>query len=318
MDNDWSAPSPRVISVFNVWAALDRNEGKPHYPVYPVALNLIGSAFSLEAAERMVREEATEHHKLFRELHHVVIEEMPVGERVSPFSTRSEWLYDADGKLIDRRAYPFEDIYLGRDPRDVRFRKGDLCEFLIGTKMILGIVTGVPPTPQQMISWQYNPDASEDCYTILPAKEYDEIPIDALKIFRPLYKVSPKTEAKLRRAYRDFLSLPMRQKIANTAATAQFKVILDELGWKGEIEPPRWDGDAFLLTVGGVPGYDGQDDLRIVIRPEKAWRHMDRVAVTLRRLAGLKPQGKGYSLHKKVDYFGFGPGAMKEFAALEI
>ena len=108
-DNEWINPGPRVVSVFNVWEIRDNNWKKPHYPSYEVSTQLVGSAFSLECAQRLVREIVAEERKCpwRSNLHSVRVTEQPVGQLYGPFSgSLSGYIYDRDGRLLDKRTTP--------------------------------------------------------------------------------------------------------------------------------------------------------------------------------------------------------------------
>ena len=151
MEVEWTYPSPKVISVFNVWVTRDDNWRKPHYPCYRVVTNLVASAFSLECAERLVREIAEDNRNSpwRHDLHSIRIIEQPVGQLYGPYYNLSEYVYDREGRLLDKRTTPSGETWNGRSPEEIRFHKGDLCEVVFEREAILGIVQTVPPTPEE-------------------------------------------------------------------------------------------------------------------------------------------------------------------------
>ena len=88
----------RVISVFDVWATYDRNWRKPHYPSYDVKTLKVGSAFSLDSAERIVSETVgiDKADCLGSSLHSLRIIELPVGKYALDWQSLSEYVYDRD------------------------------------------------------------------------------------------------------------------------------------------------------------------------------------------------------------------------------
>ena len=301
MEAEWTYPSPKVISVFNVWETRDRNWKRPHYPSYEVQTRLVGSAFSLESAERLVREIAEQERisPWRHDLHSVRITERPVGQLYNPFyDCLSEYVYDKEGRLLDKRTVPKGENWKGRSPEEYRFRKGDLCEMLVDDKVILAIVRDVPPCAETASRAQL--DESDDSYTVQTSRDVYDYHIDSLKIFEPSFKISPRTERKLRRAFEEEDTLWMRMRIASTTAQARLQMIMDELGWKADIRFPRWIEDTIGMEIKGVPGFP--DGLRLELDQKKAHEHMDRVRYSFLRLAGQHPEGRGYRLKRITDY----------------
>lgn len=307
MEGEWTPPTPRVISVFNVWVCWDDNFGRPHYPSYRVHSRLAGSAFSLEGAERIVRDCLAEHAgdsaPILNKIHHFRVMEMPVGVPSSWYDARSERVYDSRGRLVDCRNAPWMSAFAGRDSAALRFRPGDLCEMVDGAcpeSAVLGIVVGTPPSPQEVAATPalQRPETHErDAYTILTCDMATPFTTNALNVFRPSAKVSAATERRLRKAYEDYRTLPARNRIADTAAAARLEAAVSSLGWRGKVVPPSEKGfGLFELELEGVPGFP--DGLRLQARRELASGHTDRVIATLLRLAGRRPAVKGYSLKK--------------------
>ena len=299
----------RVISVFNVWECIDNNYNKPHYPSYPVHSRLVGSAFSLEAAERIIRNVINEPYQDFwnRKRHHLRIMEMPVGVHSESWDARSERIYDSHGKLIDERTEPQDSPYPGRTPDRIRFAPGDLCEVIGGVyddKAVLGVVVKVPPTPEAVNSKQGFPVfdySTDDYYLVLTGSHLEPFRAEALQVFPPKAKVPSGTERRLRKAFEDYKTLPMRQRIADTAALAKLRAILDALDLS-DTEITLFDGylqgSLFLLVIKGVKGFP--EGLHLEIGSRLMQSHPNRVEATLKRLTGKKTDVKGYSL-KKVD-----------------
>ena len=305
MEGEWTPPTPRVISVFNVWLCWDQNPRGPHYPSYEVDWTLAGSSFSMEGAERIVRDCVSgsmgSPARLQRRLHHLRVMEMPVGVRSCWSDARSEHVFDCSGRLVDCRKVPYESLFGGRETPAVRFKPGDLCEVVDGIysdKAILGIVVGTPPSPDEVAASPLpQEDHDQDAYPVLFGDGERAFGFNALNVFRPRAKVPVATERRLRRAYEDYRTLPARNRIADTAAAARLEAAVSSLGWRGKVVPPSEMGfGLFELDLEGVPGFP--DGLRLQVRRELASTHTDRVIATLLRL-GRRPSGvKGYSLKK--------------------
>lgn len=299
----------KVISVFDVWVTSDQNDRGPHYPSYRVRTWKAGSAFTLESAERIVREfirQNDEDERIFRcseHLHSIRIVETPVGVYAPAWKTQSEYVYDARGALIDKRTIPSTGAtFTGRSADQVRFRKGDLCEVLDGDRVYLGFVVDVPPSVEDAAKVNAGPfhmDATDDSYIVLPDSRYaNHDHVDSLAIFTPMHKVSSRTRERLAKAYEAFLSFPALMESRDSIAGMKLREAVDRLGWTVKMEAPRWEDDTFKFMLGGVDGYPEGLDLQI--SQKKAWNHMDRILVTFSRLAGEPVEGAGYRLKRIV------------------
>lgn len=306
MDIEQEQHPTRVISVFNVWECLDNNYKRPHYPSYPVHSRLVGSAFSLEAAERIIRDILKEPYQKFwtRKRHHLRILEMPVGVHSESFDARTERIYDSSGRLIDERTEPMDSPYSGRTQERIRFAPGDLCEVIGGIyddKAVLGVVVEAPPTPDVVNSnpGQYFDYSTDDYYLVLSGSHLDPFRAEALQVFPPKAKVPEGTERRLRKAFEDYRTLPMRRRIADTAALAKLRSVLDALNWS-DAEITLADDllpDGFArLVIKGVKGFP--EGLHLDIGRRVMQSRPDRVEATLRRLAGKETHARGYSLKK--------------------
>lgn len=306
MDTGTGGVRPTVTSVFDVWATYDMNWRRPHYPAYPVTTRKIGSALTLADAERIVRDAVrmVKEERWSNPLHSLRVREVPAGQYTLQWESLSEHVYDRNGALVDRRTFPNAGgVFPGRSPDRIRFGAGDLCEVLRWDDTVsLGIVLDPPPGTdyaERLNRGQLKLDAEDDSYVVLSAAGVphgNPFHADSLDVFRPAHKVSARTEGRLRRAYNDYLTAERRRVIADTAAAAVLREAVGEAGWDGTVEAPRWDGDSFKLRLEGVPGFPRGLDLQV---PQKKARdHMDRVLVSLRRLAGKSAGGRGYRLKR--------------------
>ena len=302
-------------SVFDVWATYDQCFGRVHYPDYRVRNLKVGSALERKGAERIVREIAQNPAARYN-LHSMRVLEIPLGKYAPETSPRTEYLYSREGKLLDRRTFPAEvGLFEGRTEEDLRFKKGDLCEVLDGERIYLGFVVEVPPTVED--ASQHNArssfplDSTDDCYGVQTNAHYYSLTyVDSLKIFKPQFKISARTENRLRNAYQDHLTFPKRMQIADTTAKARLQAIFEELGWTARIGVPHYEDDTFELTIMGVPRFPS--GLGMEIDQRKAWYHMDQVRNGFLRLAGRPMEGRGYRL--KLAF----PGAVDPDGLLEM
>ena len=315
-----------VVSVFDVWATYDCNWRRPHYPSYEVNTRKVGSAFSLEGAERIVREtvraEAHERRSPFyrRGLLSLHVREMRVGHYVQEWQTESEYIYDSRGTRLDSRTIPYDgdQPFEGRSAAELRFRAGDLCEVLDGDRVYLGFVVETPPSrewAQQSNAGMFHLEAGDDSYVVLTSGDYrDHDHVDSMRIFPARFKIAPRTMARLRRAYNDYVTQPVRLGIADTTAAARLRGTAEELGWDLDLEMPRWPDDTFKLQLRGVPGHP--DGLDLQIAQKKAHDHMDRVRISFLRLAGKPAHGVGYRLKRMAAPPAFKGKARRDYPEL--
>ena len=292
-----------LVSVFDVWATYDRSWGKPHYPSYEVVSWKVGTAFSLDVAERIVRETVRIENDPAGEprLHSLRIVQIPVGRHAPEWAPLSEYLYDRDGVLLDRRTVSWEagDVFPGRTAEEIRFGRGDLVEVLGSDSISLGIVAELPPSVERAsranTGGSFHLGAGDDTYVVLTGPRFcDQNHVDSLRIFKPLHRITPGTQRRLRKTYNDYRTFPMRMMIADTAAAAQLQGTAESLGWRTLVATPLYEDGSFSLSLEGVPGFP--DGVEIRIPQRVAWRRMDRVIATLKRLAGKPAEGRGYRL----------------------
>lgn len=289
-----------VISVFDVWEICDLTWRRPHYPSYEVSEHKIGSALSLEEAERIVRDAVRQRCQSHdRPAHSFRINEMPLGQFASSYEDTSEYIYDHDGSRLDQRTFPREEgVFEGRPAEEVRFREGDICEVLESGSVHLGFVAAVPPSVTQAAKVNNGPfkmDADDDSYLVMNEETGDSHEhVNALRIFKPRFRIHPAIERRLRKAYADSLTFYRRMEITDVTAGEKIKALTQEMGWDLRIESPRWYRDSFKLHIQGVPGF--ADGLDLQIRQQLAWDHMDRIRFSFLRLAGLPAEGRGYRL----------------------
>ena len=296
-------------SIFELWVIMDENLlGKPHYPQYDVEWVKLASASTPEKAQEAMKEHirinADWWPKSIRNhiRHHYSIRQAPL-DGLSYNQSLSERIYDNDGNQIDERTFSTwcgkYETFNGRSPEQIRFKEGDIVEALEDGKIQLGFVVGLPTSVKEAekINNSHTPfglDASDDSYTVLFDSSYDSHShVDALCVFKPQHKIHPGIEQRLRKAYNDFRTFPARQEIANATAEARLKDILEELDIEGKIVVPQYGGDDFILilTLNGA-------SRAVLIKDKKAYDHLDRVRITLFRLAGKPIRGRGYGIRK--------------------
>lgn len=305
-------PHKSENGIFDVWVTYDQNNrGRPHYPCYKTSDEKIGSAFTLEEAERIIQQAISEGCGAYgiSLVHSYRIKQMPVGYYVAEHASLAEYVYDDEGHCLDKREYAYEDgVFEGRTKEDLRFQVGDICECLICDEVVLMIVAETPPdkalVAYRTLNGLFNADATDDCYVVInssgkKAWEYQVSPVD---IFKPRYKYLPQTEKRLRTALADYRTRPVRLAIENITGEEQLKGILDELGITASIEQPSWEGHCFNLVMDNLKPFD--DGPLILSIPRKyVMGQLNRVRVGLFRMAGRELSGYGFRPKPyNVDY----------------
>lgn len=290
-----------MFTIHEVWMTEDcKGYRKPHYPSFDVRHTLIGIASSVEKAEKIIKEKCDGWNRDEIYCFHVLEK---IGNRLNDWcDCMSLYVYDKDGKRIDGRVFVRDrqdrgiGTRLGHKPEDIRFRKGDIVEVLqqynVGS-VRLGIIVKehLDLEDTRMMIESYH----QDCYydivypsTEAPSADYN---ISMYALFKPRHKIHPALEEKLKRAYSDHMTYPLRQKIANTTAKLQIEGILEELEIKGETSLPRWKGSNVTINLDLPSG-----PYHVDIPQDYVYNHMNRVRTTLFRLVGKPVSGKGYSV----------------------
>lgn len=284
-------------NIFHVSANLDRTHNRPHYPRYKTEEVLIGAATSLERAVEIIKATVSNEFYLTH-VHHFTVREVLPDETYYWWEYETIRIYDRNGDLIDQILTKYRtDIcerFYGRRPEDIRFMPGDIVEVLgRGGEISLAFVAYQPPSVEKAA--RCTMDTSDDCYVVLTQEDYRHHEhVDSVSLFKPQHKMHPGIEARLRKAYRDFQTFEKRQEIAMATAVARLKCITEEIGCDASIKP--YYDEHIDLKLSGLPGKE--KELRIRIDADIAFQHMDRVRITLCRLAGITVKGRGYGLRQ--------------------
>lgn len=286
--------------LFCVSATIDENYRKPHYPKYKTRDAQIGVATSLERAVEIIKANVGNEFGLTN-VHHFTVREVLSDETYYWWEYETIRIYDRNGDLIDQtltkcRTDICERFY-GRRPEEIRFKPGDIVEVLNRDGEIsLAFVAVLPPSVEKAARCTL--DTSDDCYVVLDHEDYRyHDHVDSVCLFKPQHKIHPGIEARLRNAYRNFLTYDKRQEIAMASAVARLRDIIEEIGCEASIEP--YYDEYVYLNLSGLPGKEKGE--RIRVDAEKAFNHMDRVRISLCRLTGIPVEGRGYGLRKAKE-----------------
>ena len=302
-------------AVYIVTAYVDERRFMSDYPQYELSHWMIGSALSLEGARAIIGEDLGKE-QAYGELHHYHIGMWPLGLRHGINASLAEYTFDPDGRPLETRDYPFMGgEFRGRKREEFRFGPGDLCEALCEGNMHLGIVVGLPVSEMKAKEMQRRgekPDKLDDCYQVLFFDNGTIVFMDyySTEVFPASRKVPFGLRRRLKNAYRNFLTAPLRLQIADTVAVSRLRQVLDELGLDAQIHVPA-DGSfpLQLLFPGGQPF--GWSDRSVYIDRETAHSRMERVRATLFRECGKKAGGRGYPMSLCMDddgeYYYIGP-----------
>ena len=191
------------------------------YPRQDVSKAYIGYFSSLEKAEQRMHEYIKERDEWDKSQdepdiwHHYLgfhITELPVDDNQRTYSYNDQIVsvrsYTPDGKSWDACLTPHDTAskFYGRNPKEIRFRPGDIVEALQGGGCSeLGIVDSTPPTTQQYEHYAekapqwFFMDYTDDAYTIYYLGDGDTHGhSECTDVFPPSKPVSKSIEKRLR------------------------------------------------------------------------------------------------------------------------
>ena len=285
-------------TVFDVWCVSDASEGMPNYPEYEVFDHKIGTATSLDDAVIMAKGHTKDAHPS-DSIHHYRILEIPLNT-VCYWRSIVEYTYSAKGDFIDSTLVStidedIDEAFPGRTSNQIRFKPGDIVEVYGSGRCYLAFVTATPPTTRDVENWAGEMDYSDDCYFVCTCERHDyATDVSSLNVFKPRHKIHPNIEQKLSKAYQDYLTYPMRCKIADITACESLRNIVKEIGWNVEIKAPEYLSQSFTIELGELRG-KGVNEV-ICIDRQKLYKHPRKVRTTLFRFAGGKAEGTGYKI----------------------
>lgn len=201
-------------SVFDIVVIRDTTRKGPHYPSYKVTERKIATATTVESAERLIRDHVIlccEYYYMMPSIHSFRVEERPLDTLTNGcYSIR---IYDKEGVKIDETMCSSiiddKQSYPGRTPEQIRFKPGDIVEFLYKDEINLGFVVSCPPTVELTMRIKakgFDMDDTDDAYTIMTTSDYaSHRHIYSVFVFKPQFKIQHAVENRLREAYNMFL-----------------------------------------------------------------------------------------------------------------
>lgn len=296
-----------IATIFDVWVTYDTNRGRPHYPCYNTKSEKIGSALSREDAESILNAfVSSDFYGVDYPIHHFSIKEYYIGCIAFSYDSLSEYVYDANGALLDKREYENSDGfgYLhGRKPEEIRFQPGEICEFLSGDDVLLGIIADIPMNEERASYLNthfrnYTLDEVDGHYLIVSSggERCFGTHIDSINVFKPKYKYLPQTEARLKKALADYRTRPIRMAIEGITYEEKLKELLEYLGLEATIRLPEWEGGWFSLGFEKLIPFS-KVPFTLTVTTKQAKTQLNRVRVTLSRMAGAKEKGRGFKPH---------------------
>lgn len=283
-------------NIFYVSATVDETHNRQHYPRYKTRDLQIGVATSLERAVDIIKANVRDGFGLSH-VHHFTVREVLSDETYYWWEYETIRIYDRNGDLIDHSLTRYRKDncgrFYGRKSEDIRFNLGEIVEVFDRGEISLAFIVSLPPSVEKAA--RRNLDSTDDCYVVLTQEDYRyHDHVDSVRLFKPQHKMHPGIEARLRKAYRDFQTFEKKQEIAIATAVARLKCITEEIGCDASIKP--YYDEHIDLKLSGLPGKE--KELRIRIDADIAFQHMDRVRITLCRLAGITVKGRGYGLRQ--------------------
>lgn len=100
------------------------------------------------------------------QIHHALIQRILLDEKVNEGGTTQWWLYDSTGTEIDHSLcsdivtdeMTVYDVFFGRKPNEIRFKPGDIVEYMdVDNQLHLTVLNDTPPTIEMM--WQHYEDS---------------------------------------------------------------------------------------------------------------------------------------------------------------
>ncbi len=221
---------------------------RQHYPEYEITRDReTGYFHTLEEAEGAMRKHAekvrkglSEEYSLEYETYCYEIKERPMGELGYASTVVTHRVYDADGCLTEQTlcatgCFTHEDyiygIFRGRTEEQMRFKPGDIVEFVRCNKVSLGFVVCQPlgvedcwrmlqkhvKARETLIAETGDPhdggmpeyfgsDDSDDCYVVLTTSQYiSHRHVSVTNVFAPHFPIPNYIRKRLETAYRKFV-----------------------------------------------------------------------------------------------------------------
>ena len=193
-------------SIFSVHAIRYSSGCDLRYLEREVYVNNYGYSDSLEEAEKLMHQVIE---KWSYDLFCFYIREDPINRlRIRPYQDiqgeLSEWVYDAEGHLLDSRGHVKE--FNGRAPETIRFKHGDIVEVYDGyKKSYLGYVMEVPITIDDVKKNKLHLDYSDDSYMIKTDDTFDHDHINSLYVFKPHFNVPKPIIVRFKNNYKSYI-----------------------------------------------------------------------------------------------------------------
>lgn len=189
------------------------------YPAFKISKSSRYLFQHFEEADFQIKELAKK--SCQEEIYRFILRQLPLNERLYVGNFNKLYIYDAHGKLLDHSlcsdSEPLDkqNEFKGRPENLIRFQKGDIVEWFDSEKAHLGIVTGVPLTPNGYIEimerfnkrhskitrdWFF--DCFDDTFTIIDNPDLaSHEHVFAPFVSKPTFFVPGKLRRKLEEAY---------------------------------------------------------------------------------------------------------------------
>lgn len=188
------------LRIIVAWEADDDEPPIPRYPKREIYNNGMGLFSTLENAVKAMK---ADNDGDISDIIGYVIEEYGLDMDMSnqwPVSVRS---YNPDYTLNDECLVNQNWIkcFNGRPKEKIRFKRGDIVEYVNGDELLLCIVSATPPTPDEIEDWQ-ELDASDDSYLLYdlpddPNDNFSHHHGDPYDLFKPRKEVPEELKARL-------------------------------------------------------------------------------------------------------------------------
>lgn len=195
------------------------------YPKYKVSSQTIGFSSTHDKAEQLIQDAINTNIWKRDDIYSFIIYERPVDFEFCKHEYMSCWLYDSDGKMIDKRTFPTfwsGGKFLGRTEEEVKFKWGDLVEWCNGQTVSLAFVLASPNLKEyyvkksEELGRSYYGDDSDDTYLVIdesyrvyeendPCSGFAHSHVDALNLYRPHFNIPKNIMTKYQKIWERYL-----------------------------------------------------------------------------------------------------------------
>ena len=190
-----------TTSIFRLEEIRSYEAEVPSY--YEAGIGIRGHFSSLEKALDAMKRNTSETY-FPEEIYAYLVKEIAVDGNLGDVDWLSVRSYDPSGNLLEECLHDYNLVndFQGRNKEDIHFKVGDIVEALCYTRIVIGIIAALPPTPEDLFPVL---DASDDCYLVLPISENPDshIHVPPTHVFRLRHALSEEEKVGLQKKLRE-------------------------------------------------------------------------------------------------------------------